>query len=405
VELSDAVTRWWVLDDDHRGRRREAVLWASTGHAAAVFEDELYDALPPTRGGYGRLQDFGIRFGYERVVLHVEPLAQAGRLESNTARTVLLLDHEPLPWSRWGEEFSARMPDEVRRLQERAAGADCLPRQEAIRNRVTAILPLYRLSRYRPPRLPSRTSRKSATGNPEPEPASPHTGAPASHGDDPATCPASASPDGEAGSGPDGGESSVIDPDNEAHAPMTVDLPDVAWISARDGSRAPGDLEDQAARYYPGRHELTINSEFRAISDLIAHWCYRYQDVPGARTVIEAQVREWCEQVLVEVVLAVRNSEWNEERSEALLSPTSFTAALLPRHLLHATLQKRLAQKLGTPRSERTRPSTVASVPRHRDAGSRGLREPDESDQERREDGSPPGCRSAPLPGGARAPA
>ena len=193
-----------MLDDDHRGRRREAVLWASTGHAAAVFEDELYDALPPTRGGYGRLQDFGIRFGYERVVLHVEPLAQAGRLESNTARTVLLLDHEPLAWSRWGEEFAARMPDEVRRLQERAAGADCLPRQEAIRNRVTAILPLYRLSRYRPPRSPSRTSRKSATGNPEPEPAGPHTGAPASHGDEPATCPASASPDGEAGSGPDG---------------------------------------------------------------------------------------------------------------------------------------------------------------------------------------------------------
>ena len=77
VQLSDAVAHWWVLDDDHRGRRREAVLWASTGHAAAVFGDELYDVLPQTRGGYGRLQDFGIRFGYERVVLHLEPHVQS----------------------------------------------------------------------------------------------------------------------------------------------------------------------------------------------------------------------------------------------------------------------------------------------------------------------------------------
>ena len=73
--------------------------------------------------------------------------------------------------------------------------------------------------------------------------------------------------------------------------------------------------------------------------------------MPGARTVIEAQVREWCEQILVEVVLAARNSRWSEEQLDALLSPTSFTAALLPRHLLHATLQKRLAQKLGTPQN------------------------------------------------------
>ena len=134
-----------------------------------------------------------------------------------------------------------------------------------------------------------------------------------------------------------------------------MDLPDVAWISARDGSRAPGDLEDQAARYHPGRHELTINADFRAITDLITHWQDRYQGVPGARAVIEAHVREWCEQILVEVVLAARNSTWRAEQLDALLSPTSFTAALLPRHLLHAMLQKRLAQKLGAPRAGTSR--------------------------------------------------
>jgi hypothetical protein len=63
--------------------------------------------------------------------------------------------------------------------------------------------------------------------------------------------------------------------------------------------------------------------------------------------VIEAQVREWCEQVLVEVVLAARSSRWNAEQLDALLSPTAFTAALLPRQLLHATLQKRPARSSG----------------------------------------------------------
>ena len=138
-----------------------------------------------------------------------------------------------------------------------------------------------------------------------------------------------------------------------------VSLPDVAWISARDGSRAPRDLEDQAARYHPGRHELTINADFRAITDLITHWQDRYRGVPGARAVIEAQVREWCEQILVEVVLAARSSTWSAEQLDALLSPTSFTAALLPRHLLHAMLQKRLAQKLGTSRHESDRSTAV----------------------------------------------
>jgi len=64
---------------------------------------------------------------------------------------------------------------------------------------------------------------------------------------------------------------------------------------------------------------------------------------------------EWCEQVLIEVVLAARNSSWSQDQLDALLSPTAFTAALLPRHLLHAMLQKRLAQKLGAPRTGTSR--------------------------------------------------
>ena len=88
VELSDALAHWWLLDDDHCGRRHEGTLWNSTGHAAGLFDGELYDQLPQTRGGYSRLHEFGIRFGYERVVLYLEPRVDEDRLEANTPRAL-----------------------------------------------------------------------------------------------------------------------------------------------------------------------------------------------------------------------------------------------------------------------------------------------------------------------------
>jgi hypothetical protein len=63
-----------------------------------------------------------VRFGYERVVLYVQPTVDHGRLEANTARTQLVLDHDPLPWARWAEEFQAAMPEAIRQPQERIAG-------------------------------------------------------------------------------------------------------------------------------------------------------------------------------------------------------------------------------------------------------------------------------------------
>ena len=244
------------------------------------------------------------------------------------------------------------MPREILRLQERAASADCVPRREAIRNRVSAIMPLYRLSRYRPTQPPRQASAESAASSAGDEPAGRPATPPQARSAPPTAESVHAPANGEPAHDGSDGEPRADHTDHDPGSDTAVDLPDVAWVSARDGSRAPGDLEDQAARYYPARHELTINADFRAITDLTAHWRGRYHAVPGAQTVIEAHVREWCEQILVEVVLAARSSSWTPEQLDALLSPASLTAALLPRHLLHATLQKRLGQKLGAPRSD-----------------------------------------------------
>ena len=188
-----------------------------------------------------------------------------------------------------GEEFTASMPAEIRQLQERAASTDMLPRREAIRNRVNAILPLYQLSSYRPtppPRQTATQSTKAAGDDPTDTPARPRppTGQPC--------------PDG--AGGPPGRERAHEDPPpnrpiddahDEASPHRIISLPDVAWISARDGSRAPRDLEDEAARYHPGRHELTINADFRAITDLITHGRIAIGAYPAPAASIEAQVR------------------------------------------------------------------------------------------------------------------
>ena len=169
---------------------------------------------------------------------------------------------------------------------------------------------------------------------------------------------------------PDGGCSPSPTHATDEEKQRQVDLSDVAWISSRDGTRAAGDLEDEAARYHLARHELTINADFRAITDMVAYWRRRYEGVPDSRTVIEAQVYEWCEQVLLEVVLAARNLQWDDDQLAALLSPTSLSAFMLPRQLLHATLQKRLAQKLG-PQARDTRPRGAARSPRRPAVGPR----------------------------------
>jgi hypothetical protein len=108
-----------------------------------------------------------------------------------------------------------------------------------------------------------------------------------------------------------------------------------------------GDLEDQAARYHHDRHELTINADFRAFHDMTRRWTSTYQHLPGADVAIEALVREWFEQTLIEVVLCARTSRWRPHQVRDLLSPAALTAAVMSRYLVDQQIRKRLAQRLG----------------------------------------------------------
>jgi hypothetical protein len=112
VPLDGCNVHWWILDNSDA---RRSYSLPNTGHFAALHKDELYE-LTTGRAGTARLQQFGVIFGADRVVLYVEPKnGGARRLTSNTARSQLLLDGSSLPYADWAADFRGeKMPQEIR---------------------------------------------------------------------------------------------------------------------------------------------------------------------------------------------------------------------------------------------------------------------------------------------------
>ena len=149
MRLQDATAYWWIIKADIDENSGHV---AGTGHMAALYQDELYE-MTTGRSGVTRLQSFGVIFGHSRVVIYVEPDNGDGRLTSNTARTSLQLNGEPLPWADWAAEFRENLPEPIKQLMEEVTSGTTSPdHQQAIRDRLKQIRDIFRLSRYRPTR-------------------------------------------------------------------------------------------------------------------------------------------------------------------------------------------------------------------------------------------------------------
>jgi hypothetical protein len=341
LELSGASARWWVLKDEEALTQNSGSV-ASSGHVAALYQDELYEMVSG-RQGVARLQSFGVIFGHNRVVIYVEPRAGGGRrLSSNTARTQLLLSGEPLPWSDWASEFRDNMPAQIAELIERVASATTgTDYKQSIKERLKAIMDLFRFSRYRPTpkgKLMLDAENGVAGGKSK---ARDHT---TDHGN--------GEPGGKGGSAGD-----IYSLFLSAKGIPGEDLPvtrepDVRWVSAENGTRTPPDLEDRAAKYLPHQDLIMANADFRVFNDMVDRWSGRYKNVPGARDVIRSVVQEWFQQQLVETVMgaqALRNArQWTFEDMQRLWSEEALTAAVLPRYHIDIAVKRALGAKLGT---------------------------------------------------------
>src|SRR5262249_36292698 len=72
--------------------------------------------------------------------------------------------------------------------------------------------------------------------------------------------------------------------------------PESKWITEKDGSRTPGNLDNRAARYLLDQNLLLINADFRAFTDMVDRWVVAYAHVSGAQKVIQEVVHEWFQQ-------------------------------------------------------------------------------------------------------------
>lgn len=338
LPLDGATAHWWILRDEPP----TVEPFESHGHTAALHQDELYE-LTNGRPGRARLQQFGIVVGHNRVVVYIEPRPKRGRtLTTNTARTMLLLDGEPLPWTEWAAEFRDRMPEEVAaHVEAAAAGTDASSHRKAIRERLRPLIDMYQVTRYQLAHDGDdqvddqhrgggarRQEEREATGS---------------------TSGARARPSPSSAGGvyaiflkKPGSRAKRVDPDP---------FPETRWVTVANGGRVAGDMEDRAARYLAGQHLLLINGDFRVFTDMVERWVSDVGKPPGARTIVQDAVRGWFEQALVETVMGLQamrgSSEWSAADVERALSEEGLTAAVMARYHVHVAVKREVGSKLG----------------------------------------------------------
>ena len=340
VAVTDAQVHWWVLKDEQALSQNSGFI-ASNGHVAALYQDELYE-MQTGRAGTATLQQFGIIFGHNRVVLYVEATAGSNsRVSANTARTHLVLNNEPLRWADWAAEFRGSMPNAIKELMEEvAAGSTASDHKQAIRERLKQVKELFQLTRYKPspagdfaadPESITRGGRTRRGGT-----AGPGTGHPGRKG-------------GRGGSvyatylKKDGIPANEVRPDP---------YPEVKWVKASDGTRQPPDLEDRAAKYLPDQNLILANADFRVFTDMIDRWKKQYGPIAGSSDVIGEAVREWFEQTLTETIMGVqglRNArEWTVADVAKALGEEALTASVMPRWHVDVAIRRALGSKLGS---------------------------------------------------------
>jgi len=343
AQLTESDVRWWILDEPEK--RRSASDLVNTGHAATLWQNELYE-MRTGRAGVARLHQFGIIFGYERVVLYIEPHNGGNQpITPNTARTQLLLQGQALPYADWAAEFRENMPPELRDFMDAViAGAKGANHHEAIAERLRHYRMLYRLSRYRlnpqghltlaDPTL-QRRKRSDPTGessehetNQRPPRPRDRTGR---------LLAAMLAAEGEIG---------------DKAPPAEQDLPKVTWVSLENGLRAtPEYLDDRAATYIAEVNDIHANADFRAFTDMADYWCDQY-GVDRDNKAITDVVHEWFEQALVETVLGCQalqgERRWPPDQIEKALSEESLTAAVMQRYHVANAIKRTLGAKLGS---------------------------------------------------------
>jgi hypothetical protein len=337
VDLANAVAYWWILKETTAiGQSSGANL--AGGHVAALYRNELYE-LKTARQGSALLQSFGVSLAHQRVVLYVQPKEKAGAIiTTNTARTTLMMDAEPLAWSDWAERFRERFPQEITDLMETVSRDKKSPDYgKSIRDRLREIEDLLRLKKYRASRSgPVRIALELTMGTPRIGVEQKEQRSRSRRG---------------TGGGREPGELYSLFVVEEGGQPGR-EVQDRFDIKAEWVPEAEMGGSDRAAHYVTETNLLLINQDFRVFTGFIERWEKQYKGVPGAKQVITEVVHEWFEQQLIEVIYTVDylrgDKEWSEGDVRTIVSDEALTAAVLPRYHIEMAVRRTLGSKLGS---------------------------------------------------------
>lgn len=338
-QKGNATAYWWLLNEDKVG---DPSYWLSSGHVAALFQDELYE-LRDGNAGIRQLMHFGVLFGSRRVVIYVEPETDR-EITPNTGRSHLVSNGEPLPWEDWAAEFRDKLPLEIKEMMDELLSRDSDGNhEENIRQRLKKIEELMRFTRYR------RTSSGSARASGDAR------GGVGGEGD-----PDEPTKKGKSGSR--GGTAAdlygayVDEDDGDPADPIKPQssFPEIKWVAIAKGTRSTDDiLEDRAASYANStQNTLLINEDFRVYTDLVKHFVRLYEGYPGVEQTVPEVVKEWYAQQLVEAVIGVvgvrGSAKWPPNEVERALSEEALTAVVMPRYNLYQQVARVLGTKLGS---------------------------------------------------------
>ncbi len=351
-KLSLAHVHWWILKDEP-ARTNNSGYIESSGHVAALYQNELYDRAT-ARAGTALLQQFGILFGSQYVVLYVEPIVDShSLLTTNTARTTLLLNGEKLPWTELAYEFRQRMPEALSRfVQDKALASTEKDHVKSIKDRLKGIMDLYRVSRYRPAPQGVYLS--------DPDTFVPVTNSAHSSNKTLRGGGGSNSSFGSTSRGKSDSEVGNVyhlfeKKDNGARSERTQTdpFPIVRWVNAKDGTRTENDMEDKAAKYLANQNTLLINADFRVYDDMISR-LVKDRAVGQRielRSVVADVVRQWFEQALIETIIGIQqlkgSKEWGPGEVEKALSEEALTSTIMQRYHIFNTCKRDLGSKLG----------------------------------------------------------
>lgn len=361
VELSDAVVYWYLFDDG-RGmpikavQKNMAARGLRTSAVNLVFQEEVYDQR---FGNEGRraLAQFGILFGSENFVLCVKPVGD--EYTSDLARSeVLRADDKNLihSWERWGREFAAKMPLEIKRKQD-----DVMARTETIENtshekankdRLAKMMSILRPTVYRrssdgqlnaegelrlggSPGRGESEQKETGRGNRNENPPPP-------------TRPSSTSPNLflERITNKNKNKDSNAKP-----AQINFSNIKCTWISLSTGTRSQEDLEDRACEVI--ENQVRINADFRGFVDLL-RLVNGEVNQDGNQAIfqeVQTVMRAFVQLQLEEIILSVRGlsnrTTWDTDAVRSALSPESLTAAVMSRYHIREQCIRAVRMHLG----------------------------------------------------------